>query len=453
MPKWGRGRRRRAGTRCWCTTRECRTRPETAEAGKPSWRAAGRAAEAIAVWQRAARLPSAAAADRIAAAISWGAQAAELGDDWAQAMEGMATAVDLLPLLARRGLDRAQRDRLLADCAGLAQDAAAAALAAGRPEQAVELLERGRSVLWSQLLEQNTELDALRVAAPALAARLDQVRSALDTPDDTGAAALPAVPPFTGPGAGTPPPAVPPRPVWLEHHDAADRRMAPAQEWEGLVEEVRSLPGFENFLRRPRLRELQSALPGPVVLVNVSTLRCDALIVTGSAVRVVPLPGLTARDAQTRVTRFLTVLGDADRAVGIAARMVREQTLLDILEWLWDAVADRVLEALHLTSPIPLRGPGHECGGVPLARSLCCPSMRQVVPRIQARTSRVPATASWTASSARTPRRCTPWCTRPPGPAADVGAVVRAEPDCLPSPSPKRLGCPSCTAYAMKPEL
>ncbi|MFI1031568.1 CHAT domain-containing protein [Streptomyces sp. NPDC020951] len=329
------------------------------------------ATEAIALWRQAARLPQAAVADRIGAAVSWAELAIRLGQDWARAMEGMATAVDLVPLLAWRGLDRTERERLLASCAGLAQDGAAAALAAGFPEQAVELLERGRSVLWSQLLEQHTELDALRAAAPALAARLDQVRSALDAPNGTGAAAAwPTAPPLTGSaGAGTPPPGAPYRPVWLEHHDAADRRTAPAQEWDELIEEVRRLPGFENFLRRPRLRELQSALPGPVVLVNVSTLRCDALIVTRDAVRVVPLPDLTAQDAHTRAVRLLTAIHETDRAVGgaadmaarmaahMAARMHREQTLLDTLEWLWETVAAPVLAALRLTSPTPSHGP------------------------------------------------------------------------------------------------
>ncbi|MFJ4950515.1 CHAT domain-containing protein [Streptomyces sp. NPDC088760] len=309
------------------------------------------AAEAIALWQRAARLPGGSAADRIAAATSWGGLAAELGD-WAQAVDGMATAVDLLPLLAWRGLDRRQRERLLADCAGLAQDAAATALAAGRPEQAVELLERGRSVLWSQLLEQHTELDVLRTAAPALAARLDRVRAALDAT----AAAAPALSVMEA-GAGTTAPA---RPAWLERHDATDRRTAPAHEWEELIAEVRRLPGFGDFLSRPPLRELQSALPGPVVVVNVSALRCDALIVTPDSVRAVPLPGLTARDAHARVDQFLTVLHEADRAVGAdarAVRMIRESTLRDILEWLWETVAAPVLGALHLTSALPADGP------------------------------------------------------------------------------------------------
>ncbi|MGW1787055.1 CHAT domain-containing protein [Streptomyces sp. NPDC002143] len=145
--------------------------------------------------------------------------------------------------------------------------------------------------------------------------------------------------------------------------------MAPAQEWDELIEEVRRLPGFENFLRRPRLRELQSALPGPVVLVNVSTLRCDALIVTRDSVRVVPLPDLTAEDARVRAVQLLTAIHEADRAVagaagmadGMAARMaartLREQTLLDTLEWLWETVAAPVLAALHLTSPTPSHGP------------------------------------------------------------------------------------------------
>ncbi|MEU6589674.1 CHAT domain-containing protein [Streptomyces sp. NPDC046881] len=309
------------------------------------------AAEAVALWQRAARLPGAAAAERVAAATSWGGLAAELGD-WAQAMDGMATAVDLLPLVAWRGLDRRQRERLLADCAGLAQNAAAAALAAGRPEQAVELLERGRSVLWSQLLEQHAELDALRTAAPALAARLDRVRAALDAT----VAATPALSVMEA-AAGTTAPA---RPAWLERHDAADGRTAPAHEWEELIAEVRRLPGFGDFLRRPPLRELQSKLPGPVVLVNVSELGCDALVVTPDAVRVVPLPGLTARDAHARVDQFLTVLQETDRAGGAdvrAVRMIRESTLRDILEWLWETVAAPVLDALRLTSAVPAGGP------------------------------------------------------------------------------------------------
>ncbi|WP_345583984.1 CHAT domain-containing protein [Streptomyces prasinosporus] len=319
----------------------------------------GSATEAIALWRRAAQLPTAAVADRITAATSWGGLAIQLGRNEDEAAEGMATAVDLLPLLAWRGLHRAQRERLLADCAGLAQDAAAAALAAGRPEQAVELLERGRSVLWSQLLEQHTELDALRAAAPALAARLDQVRSALDASDSPEGAFPPPATPLAD-GSGTPPPAIPPRPLWLAHHDAADRRMAPAREWDELIEEVRGLPGFENFLRRSRLPELRSALPGPVVVINVSTLRCDALIVTGDAVRVLPLPRLTAHDAHTRTVRLLTAIQEADRATGsagTAARMVREQTLLDVLEWLWEAVTAPVLEALRLTTPVPSDGP------------------------------------------------------------------------------------------------
>lgn len=97
-----------------------------------------------------------------------------------------------------------------------------------------------------------------------------------------------------------------------------------------------------------------------MVLVNVSILRCDALIVTRDAVRVVPLPRLTASEAHARANRFLTVLDEADSgvgAVGMAARLVREQTLLDILEWLWEAVAAPVLDALHLISPVPSHGP------------------------------------------------------------------------------------------------
>lgn len=316
------------------------------------------AAEAVAVWRRAARLSGAAASDRIESAASWGVLALRLGRR-EEAVEGLAAAVDLLPLLAWRGLPRTERERLLGRCAGLAQDAAAVALSAGRPEEAVELLERGRSVLWSQLLEQKTELEALHEAAPVPAARLARVRAALDA--YTGLAPLPPTAPFTtGSGTDTPSPVPVAGPLWLRQHDAAHRRMVPAREWDDLVDEVRGLPGFGDFLRRPRLSEVRSGLPGPVVVLNVSTLRCDALIVTRDTVRVVPLPRLTAREAHTRAVGLLTTLHEADRAGGaaaVAARMVREQTLLDVLEWLWEVVAAPVLEALGLTAPVPPDGP------------------------------------------------------------------------------------------------
>jgi hypothetical protein len=62
----------------------------------------------------------------------------------------------------------------------VASDAAAARLGTGDPVGAVERLEHGRAVLWTQQLEMRDSLEPLRASQPDLAASLDRVRCALD---------------------------------------------------------------------------------------------------------------------------------------------------------------------------------------------------------------------------------------------------------------------------------
>jgi hypothetical protein len=65
-------------------------------------------------------------------------------------------------------------------------------------------------------------------------------------------------------------------------------------EWLKTVAEVRRLPGFQDFLRPSRLSTLQSAaVDAPVVILNASKSGCDALIMTSSDVKHIPLPNLS----------------------------------------------------------------------------------------------------------------------------------------------------------------
>ena len=68
-------------------------------------------------------------------------------------MAGHVAAVRLLPTVAWGGVDRKSRAGQLAQWTGLAADAAGCAIHEDRLELAVELLEQGRSVLWSQALQ------------------------------------------------------------------------------------------------------------------------------------------------------------------------------------------------------------------------------------------------------------------------------------------------------------
>lgn len=167
-----------------------------------------------------------------------------------------------------------------------------------------------------------------------------------------------------------------------------DRRMAQAREWDELVEQTRQIEGFEDFLRPPKLEKLlPAAAEGPVVIVNISQWRCDALLVTTGGVAVKELPRLNAEDVTGQVRRYLAALRHVEEAAqavqrayeachsdgGLtvaaiatytkakkdlkAARNAQEKMLREVAEWLWGEIAGPVLEALRLGKPAGPDGP------------------------------------------------------------------------------------------------
>ncbi|BCJ76947.1 hypothetical protein CS0771_64910 [Catellatospora sp. IY07-71] len=136
--------------------------------------------------------------------------------------------------------------------------------------------------------------------------------------------------------------------------------MALAREWDELVEQVRALEGFEDFLRPPPLKSLLPAADGgPVVILNISRWRCDALIVKTSGVEVVELPDLRQEDVAAQAQAYLEAVGarqgdtlrgsftrDAD--VTVSGNTV-EAALDRCLRWMWDAFAAKVLAHLGYT--------------------------------------------------------------------------------------------------------
>ncbi|WP_439655946.1 CHAT domain-containing protein [Lentzea sp. HUAS TT2] len=272
---------------------------------------------------RASALATAPVSVRIRAARDRGALAAAAGH-FARATDSYATAVRLLPRLAGNGMNRTMVVNRLTEWSGLAPEAAACAINAGAIELAVQLLEQGRGVLWTQVLNSRDDLSQLSDVAPALATRLAAVRDELARHSRATSVAT--------------------DPTVLEHTTSADvdRRRRLAREWDDLVAQVRTLRGFEDFLAAPRIESLlAAATDGPIVIVNVSRFRCDALILRPTGIEVVALPTLHADDAQ----RWLTVLLDA------VVNPYRSSLLSDLLAWLWDSTVRPVLQALGLTGP------------------------------------------------------------------------------------------------------
>lgn len=249
--------------------------------------------------------------------------AADTGDA-DEELRCMEAAVELIDAFAPGALARADREHQIGRLSGIPGQAVAAALRAGRPERAVELLERTRGILAADRLGLTGE-DQLRLQQrhPESARRLLDARARLDAHDS-------------------------PRPERLEAF----------QRWQDALQEIRALAGFAGFFRSEPISTLaRCARGGPVVFVVAGTARSDALILTDSAqpVRVVPLPRLT----RASVYKHARGLIAATRTAGAPeadpfVRQGAQQEILAILAWLWDAIAEPVLAHLgHTAAPGP----------------------------------------------------------------------------------------------------
>ncbi|MGC0332515.1 hypothetical protein RKD23_005505 [Streptomyces sp. SAI-170] len=275
--------------------------------------------EALAVNAGLAADPAQPAATRMSAALQL-ATVAEDNGDARRALEAARLAVELLPLLAWRGVDRSDQEELLGDMAPTGSFAAQIALAAGEPESALELLEAGRGVLAAQALELRGETRELAAAHPVLAARLDALRQNLDAAAADG---------LSG--------------------EQADRRHRLAREWQETLDAIRVRDGFRDFLRPPRAdRLLRAGAEGPVVVVTVGPEQQGghALLIDGPGLKVCPLPGLTDAEARERSETLFQAAAAASRS-GLA-RAFAERAVTDVLDWLWQTVAGPVLDALDL---------------------------------------------------------------------------------------------------------
>ncbi|MFI1188637.1 CHAT domain-containing protein [Streptomyces californicus] len=315
-------------------------------------------AEAARLARACARSPDTQLGVRIRAARAWGLAAAN-GGDRAEGLEGCAYAVGLLPLIAPRSLARADQEARLLVSEGLASDAAALAVEAGDAGRALALLEQGRGVLLAQGSDNRTDVSLLRALAPGLAAEFERIRDRLSEP--------PRPSPVLGVGPGGP---LSPFDGAHEAAALAEDRLALTRRWEQLLREVRMLPGLDGFLRPPSVPELiASAAEGPVVVVNVSRFRCDALVVTaGAGIDVVPLPGLTLRDVDAWAAEYVEGVGTAYGRNGVDEAVATMRRLSATLDRLWTTVAAPVLERLGLDS-VP-----H--GGAPWPRLWWCPTGR-----------------------------------------------------------------------------
>ncbi|GJE99924.1 CHAT domain-containing protein [Phanerochaete sordida] len=209
----------------------------------------------------------------------WARVAHEEQDDSATEAYDAALSVTERSLIVPATLE-AQHDALLRLTLPLALHAASHAINQRRLEDAVAILERGRSMLWSSARRLRMPLDMVGDIDPDLRTEFVQttreielLSTAFDEKPSTPAHAPQALTSIF----------VDPRKFKDDLGSKLARKRELASRLEDLTTKIRALRGFDDFLQPPGYSQLQSAAQeGPVLIINHSKYRSDCIILLPS---------------------------------------------------------------------------------------------------------------------------------------------------------------------------
>jgi len=210
-------------------------------------------------------------------------------------------AMDLIPRISTSGTQLLHRFSWIPNVRESVDGAVAAAIEVGDLELALEWFERGRCVVWGQILQMRTPLDNLRSVNPTLADAVNSVLQQISSAEVVIEA-------LRGKSILTP-----------GRDEALKQGRDLVSRLDELIQEVRCLNGFEDFMKPRTTNELRSATAhSAIVALNISPTRCDALILLqhSDSVIHVPLPGMTLDKATKMHLRFQEIL----RSYGVRTR-------------------------------------------------------------------------------------------------------------------------------------
>ncbi|KAH8995801.1 CHAT domain-containing protein [Lactarius hatsudake] len=202
-------------------------------------------------------------------------------------------------------------------------------------EQAVETLERGRALLWSEMRHLRAPIDQLLQADPQLAHKFAAISQDLEAltksippshklrMDDGAADDLRAVDTFGR--------------LLLKQRTLLKER-------EVLISHIQYLPGFDSFLKPPPFDTLRSAASsGPVVIINHSRRRSDILILLhNTSPSLIPTP----HNFYHRASALKDKLFDSRHKYGLDSSQY-DEALASVLVELYNLVGKPVTDRLR----------------------------------------------------------------------------------------------------------
>lgn len=237
---------------------------------------------------------------------------------WKDALVSSEPAINLLPMIHSHALSLQDQESVLSSFSGLAVDACALQLQcsdtdAGSIEKALQLLESGRGAILGLVMDLCADISELRKIT-TIADHFEQLQVALNSEGTTD-----------------------PR-----------SRLDIIREREDCLREIRNIPALRHFLMPSSISEIrQAACDGYIILVNVTNIRSDAILVSRSAIQILPLPDLIYPQVISWAGKELTEEPQWDDPDAFEEC---NKKYVDFLLWLWKACVNPMLLAVGVES-------------------------------------------------------------------------------------------------------
>lgn len=226
-------------------------------------------------------------------------------------------ALDLIPTVNTALLERNDQQHAMSAFAGISTELCSYSLAYGRPPEALEHLELGRAIIIGHMID----LWSLQQSHPNIACRFTQLQEEVNTPASE----------VSGQNR--------------RQARVAVRRREALEELSACLGEIRSIAGYERFLRCQTVEEMQAcAAGGTIVIVNIGGWQADAILVSATSTTAMHLPRLSPAAADKWHNRKWIGKG-----VPKAVRIKNNQEYLKFLRWLWDVCVEPILDKLGIT--------------------------------------------------------------------------------------------------------
>jgi tetratricopeptide (TPR) repeat protein len=222
-------------------------------------------------------------------------------------------ALELLPIVNNRNLDRSDQQFALSGFAGIASDLCALLLSEGCVHEAVERLEQGRATIISRLLDDRSDVSGLCQEHPKLAEHYQSLVAEVNTPYGSTEDKIIA-------------------------NAKVMRRREATTELEACLRDIRAIPGHERYLLGQTVAEMQEGMSeGYVAIVNISQIRSDAIVMTQDTLQAIPLSGLNMEEAR----RWLRTEWRHKKKFELRKK---NDEFLEYLTWLWRICVKHILD-------------------------------------------------------------------------------------------------------------